>query len=62
MANTKIQNLPTVTLGQVTTTGDFFLYMADLSNSRDVKFKAKDLFTNIRSIGSGISLISSRFK
>jgi len=59
MANTKIQNLPTASLAQLTRSNSFYLYMADLNTSRDVKFNARDLFTNIRSIGSGVTLIAN---
>jgi len=57
MANTKIQNLPTASLAEIANTNNFFLYMADLSNSKDVKFQARDFFTTVNSSGTGLSLI-----
>ena len=59
MANTKIQHLPTASLSQVASRKTHYLYMADLDNGTDNKFKATDFFTTINSIGSGVSLISN---
>lgn len=59
MANTKIQHLPTASLSQVASSQDYYLYMADLNSGRDIKFKATDFFTIVRSVGIGASLISS---
>ena len=53
MATTKIKNLPTVSLSQVATNNNFFLYMSDLTNFRDVKFQARDFFTSITLVKRG---------
>jgi hypothetical protein len=56
MANTKIQNLPIVGLNQISESGWYF-YTSDISNFRDARIKASDLFTTVTSVGTGKSLL-----
>jgi hypothetical protein len=56
MANTKIQNLPIVGLNQISESGWYF-YTSDVSNFRDARIKASDLFTTVTSVGTGKSLL-----